>query len=78
MNALDLFKRLPHLSDDKKVVNDWGYIPNLYHFDTKWHVSWIHYDDCEAFIDFEGETPEESIQKAFDWCVELKLVKLCG
>ena len=55
-----------------------GYIPNLYHFDTKWHVSWIHYDDCGAFIDFEGETPEESIQKAFDWCVELKLVKLCG
>lgn len=25
-------------------------------------------------IDFEGETPEESIKKSFDWCVELKLV----
>ena len=29
----------------------------------------------DAFIDFEGETSEEAIQKAFDWCVELKLVK---
>lgn len=75
MNALDLFKKLPHLTYDKKVTKDWGYIPNLYHFDTMWHVSWIHYDDCEAFIDFEGETPEESIQKAFDWCVKLKLVE---
>jgi hypothetical protein len=75
MNALDLFKILPHLDGDKKVINDWGYIPNLYHFDTKWHVSWIHYDDGDAFIDFEDETPEEAIQKAFDWCVELKLIE---
>jgi hypothetical protein len=78
MNALDLFKKLPHLTCDKKVIKDWGYIPNLYYFDTKWHVSWIHHDDCEAFIDFEGETPEESIQKAFDWCVELKLIDNYG
>ena len=35
MNALDLFKRLPHLDGDKKVIKDWGYTPNLYHFDTK-------------------------------------------
>lgn len=76
MNALDLFKILPHLDGDKKVImtHDWGYIPNLYHFDTKWHVSWIHYDDGDAFIDFEEETPEEAIQKAFDWCVELNLI----
>lgn len=75
MNYLNLFKRLPHLDGDRKVIKDWGYIPNLYHFDTKWHVSWIHYDDGDAFIDFEDETPEEAIQKAFDWCVELKLVQ---
>lgn len=74
MNALDLFKRLPHLDSDKKVVNDWGYIPNLYYFDTMWHVSWIHCDDGYGFVDFEAETPEEAIRKAFDWCVELKLI----
>lgn len=75
MNVLDLFKKLPHLNDNKEVVDDWGYTPNLYHFDTKWHVSWMHCDDGFAFIDFEGETPEEAIQKAFDWCIELKLIK---
>ena len=75
MNALDLFKRLPHLNGDKKVIKDWGYTPNLYHFDTQWHVSWIHCDDGFAFIDFLGNTAEEAIQKAFDWCVELKLVQ---
>ena len=75
INALDLFKKLPHLNDNKEVVDDWGYTPDLYHFDTKWHVSWIHCDGGFAFIDFECETPEEAIQKAFDWCVELKLIK---
>ncbi len=74
MNYLDLFKKLPHLDSDKKVINDWGYTPNLYHFDTKWHVSWIHCAEGDAFIDFEGETAEEAIQKAFDYCIELKLV----
>lgn len=74
MNALDLFKRLPHLTDDKKVIKDWGNAPNLYHFDTKWHVSWMNCVDGYAIIDFEGETPEEVIQEAFDWCVELKLI----
>lgn len=76
MNALDLFKKLPHLNDNKEVVDDWGHTPNLYHFDTKWHVSWMHCDDGFAFIDFECETPEEAIQKAFDWCVELKLIHI--
>lgn len=36
---LELFKRLPHLDAYQRVISDWGYAPNLYHFDTKWHVS---------------------------------------
>lgn len=74
MNELELFKKLPHLNGNKEVVNDWGYTPNLYHFDTMWHVSWIHCDDGYGFVDFEAETLEEAIRKAFDWCVELKLI----
>ena len=35
-----------------------------------WHVSWIHCDDGYGFVDFEAETPEEAIRKAF----ELKLI----
>lgn len=78
MNALDLFKRLPHLNGDKKVIKDCGYIPTLYFFDTKWHVSWMHCDDGFALIDFEGETAEQSIHKAFDWCIERKLISNYG
>ena len=50
MNELELFKKLPHLNGNKEVVNDWGYTPNLYHFDTMWHVSWIHCDDGYGLI----------------------------
>ena len=74
-NALELFKKLPHLDYNKNVLTDWGYTPNLYHFDESWHVSWVECEDGETLIDFEAETPEEAIQKAFDWCVELKLIE---
>lgn len=34
MEALELFKKLPHLDYNKNVITDWGYTPNLYHFDS--------------------------------------------
>lgn len=74
MNTLDLFKRLPHLDGDRKVIEDWGYTPCLYHFDGEWHVSWEHHDDGDSFIDFEAETPEKAINDAFEWCVVNKLI----
>ena len=73
--ALELFKKLPHLDYNKNVITDWGYTPNLYHFDGSWHVSWIHCEEGDSFIDFEAGTPEEAIKKAFDWCGELKLIE---
>ena len=73
-SALELFKKLPHLDYSKNVLTDWGYTPNLYHFDESWHVSWIHCEEGDTLIDFEAETPEEAIKKAFDWCVEIKLI----
>lgn len=72
---LELFKRLPHLDAYQRVISDWGYAPNLYHFDTKWHVSWIHCDEGDAFIDFERETPEEAIEAAFKWCKDFNLIE---
>lgn len=74
-NALELFKKLPHLDYGKHVLTDWGYAPNLYHFDQSWHVSWIECEEGDSIKDFEAETPEEAIKKAFDWCVELKLIE---
>lgn len=65
--GLALFKKLPHINSDNEIVSDWGYAPNLYHFDGSWHVTWIHCEDSDGLYDFEGKTPEEAIQKAYDW-----------
>lgn len=75
MEALELFKKLPHLDYLYGVKTDWRYAPNLYHFDGAWHVTWIECEEGDTLKDFEAETPEEAIKKAFDWCVELKLIE---
>lgn len=65
--ALDKFKTLQHISGDmKSTVEDWGYAPNLYHFDGSWHVDWI---SCEgdSIEEFNADTPEEAIDKAYNW-----------
>ena len=75
MTALELFKKLPHIDYNKNVLIDWGYTPSLCHFDTAWHVGWVHCEEGDILVDFEGNTPEEAIKKAFDWCIELKLIE---
>ena len=74
-NALELFKKLPHLDYLYGVQTDWKYTPSLYHFDESWHVTWIECEEGDSIKDFKAETPEEAIKKAFDWCVELKLIE---
>jgi len=64
-NHLKLFESLPHISGDRNIVDDWGYTPSLYHFDTKWHVSWVHCEDGDVLIDYVGNTPEEAILNAY-------------
>lgn len=32
-NELEKFKKLPHINSLYQIVDDWGYTPNLYHFD---------------------------------------------
>ena len=67
MTALEKFQELPHINSSYEILHDWGYTPNLYHFDGMWHVSWIHCEDCDALDDFSGSTPEEAIDKAYEW-----------
>ena len=67
-NSLENFKSLQHISRDlKSTLQDWGYAPNLYFFDGMWHVSWISCEEGDGIKDFEGNTPEEAIDKASDW-----------
>ena len=49
MEELDKFKELPHINSLYEIVDDWGYAPNLYHFDGSWHVTWIHCEEGDGF-----------------------------
>lgn len=67
-DPLENFKSLQHISRDlKSTLQDWGYAPNLYFFDGMWHVSWISCEEGDGIKDFEGNTPEEAIDKACNW-----------
>lgn len=67
-DSLENFKSLQHISRDlKSTLQDWGYAPNLYFCDGMWHVSWISCEDGDGIKDFEGNTPEEAIDKACNW-----------
>ena len=66
--TLDKFKTLQHITGDmKSTVEDWGYAPNLYHFDGSWHVDWISCEEGDSIKGFTAETPEEAIDKAYNW-----------
>lgn len=67
-NSLEKFKSLQHITRDlHQTLEDWGYAPNLYFFDGMWAVSWISCEDGDSIKDFEGNTPEEAIDKAYNW-----------
>ena len=67
MEVLEKFKELPHLSGNYEIVDDWGYTPTLYHFDGMWLVDWIHCEEGDSLTSFDGDTPEDAIEKAYKW-----------
>ena len=71
---LGMFKKLPHINADYEVVDDWGYTPSLYHFDTEWCVCWMSCEEGDGLQGFRAATPEEAIQKAYDWAKEKRLI----
>lgn len=67
-DSLEKFRSLQHITRDlKRTLQDWGYAPNLYFCDEMWHVSWISCEEGDSIKDFEGNTPEEAIDKACNW-----------
>lgn len=75
MTIEEMIIKLPHLTYEKKITDDWGYTPNIYHFDGQWHCCWHHCEDCDALFGFTGETPVEAVTKAYNWCKENNLLK---
>ena len=53
--------------ENYEIVDDWGYTPNLYHFDGMWLVDWIHCEEGDSLTSFNGDTPEDAIEKAYKW-----------
>lgn len=69
MDYLDLFKKLPkYYAESMEMTenNEDAQNPTLYHYDGSWVVDWIDSDSCSEHVE-HADTPEEAIQKAYDW-----------
>lgn len=80
LSALDKFALLPNITifedGDYTKVNkelDEGYGPTLYHYDSYYHVEWTSVEN-DVILGIMGNTPEEAINKAFDFCKDNNLI----
>lgn len=81
-NALELFTKLPYLTEDEQdnliiasEENTCPYIPTLYYYDEMFVVDWCSGETGDTIYAKSGNTPEEAIQKAYDWCLTNKFIK---
>lgn len=82
LSALEKFALLPNITifeegEFTKVdkEQDEGYTPTLYWYDKAYCVDWIS-EENNTILGFNGDTPEEAINKAFDFCLSEKLIEL--
>lgn len=83
ITALEKFTILPNLdifepNGDYIVVNkeeDEGYAPTLYYYDKEYIMDWIG-DEHDSILIFSGNTPEEVIDKGFDFCKDNNLIEI--
>lgn len=82
LSALEKFVLLPNINifeegEFTKVdkEQDEGYTPTLYWYARAYCVDWIG-EENDTILGFNGDTPEEAINKAFDFCLSEKLIEL--
>lgn len=82
LSALEKFALLPNITmfeegEFTKVdkEQDEGYAPTLYYYDKQYVIDWIS-DEHDSILDISGNTPEEAINDAFDFCLGEKLIEL--
>lgn len=82
LSALEKFALLPNITifeegEFTKVdkEQDEGYTPTLYWYDKAYCVDWLD-EENDTILGFNGDTPEEAINKAFDFCLSEKLIEL--
>lgn len=82
LTPLEKFALLPNITmfeegEFAKVdkEQDEGYAPTLYYYDKQYVVDWIS-DEHDSIYNINGDTPEEAINEAFDFCLGEKLIEL--
>ena len=82
LSALEKFVLLPNINifeegEFTKVdkEQDEGYTPTLYWYDRAYCVDQMG-EENNTILGFNGDTPEEAINKAFDFCLSEKLIEL--
>ena len=82
LTPLEKFALLPNISmfEEGELTKvdkeqDEGYTPTLYWYDKAYCVDWIG-EENDTILGFNGDTPEEAINKAFDFCLSEKLIEL--
>lgn len=82
LTALEKFALLPNITmfEEGELTKvdkqqDEGYTPILYYYNKNYQVEWID-DENDAICNITGDTPEEAIDKAFDFCLSEKLIEL--
>ena len=82
LSALQKFSLLPNINifeegEFKKVdkEQDEGYTPTLYYYNKSYQLEWIN-NENNSIRNIAGDTPEEAINKAFDFCLSEKLIEL--
>ena len=82
LTSLEKFTFLPNITifEEGELTKvdkeqDEGYTPTLYYYNKSYQLEWID-DENNSICNITGDTPEEVINDAFDFCVSEKLIEL--
>lgn len=73
LHNITIFEEGEFTKVDKE--QDEGYTPTLYWYDRAYCLDWMS-EENDIILGFNGDTPEEAINKAFDFCLSEKLIEL--
>lgn len=74
-----MIESLPYLTykeDDEeyKITTYSGCVPHLYRKGNLWRVEWFDYINNWSLIYFEGNTPYDVVNEAYNFCNEYNLI----
>ena len=80
LSALKKFVLLPNITifEEGELIKvdkerDEGYSPTLYYYNKSYQLAWIN-DENNSICNISGDTPEEVINKAFNFCINENLI----